>query len=61
MKEDFLYRREELLSEIKFYVNKRVGKNARIGAVRPVEDFEKTASQKIKRYLYNLRPVHGGK
>lgn len=61
VKEDFLYRREELLSEIKFYVNKRVGKNARIGSVRPVEDFEKTASQKIKRYLYNLRPAHGGK
>lgn len=56
VKEDFIYKREELLSEIKFYVNKRVGKNARIGAVRPVEDFEKTASQKIKRYLYNLRP-----
>ncbi|MCI6663885.1 MAG: AMP-binding protein, partial [Spirochaetia bacterium] len=56
VKEDFIYKREELLSEIKFYVNKRVGKNARIGSVRPVEDFEKTASQKIKRYLYNLRP-----
>ena len=59
VKEDFIYKREELLSEIKFYVNKRVGKNARIGAVRPVEDFEKTASQKIKRYLYNLRPTKG--
>lgn len=55
-KEDFIYKREEMLSEIKFYVNKRVNKNARIGAVRPVDDFEKTASQKIKRYLYNLRP-----
>ncbi len=61
VKEDFLYRREELLSEIKFYVNRRVNRNARIGSVRPVEDFEKTASQKIKRYLYNLRPAHGGK
>ncbi|MBQ4331727.1 MAG: AMP-binding protein [Spirochaetaceae bacterium] len=61
VKEDFLYRREELLSEIKFYVNKRVNKNARIGSIRPVEDFEKTASQKIKRYLYHLRPAHGGK
>ncbi len=59
VKEDFLYRREELLSEIKFYVNKRVNKNARIGSVRPVEDFEKTASQKIKRYLYHLRPTKG--
>ena len=59
VKEDFLYRREELLSEIKFYVNKRVNKNARIGSVRPVEDFEKTASQKIKRYLYQLRPTKG--
>lgn len=59
VKEDFLYRREELLSEIKFYVNKRVNKNSRIASVQRVEDFEKTASQKIKRYLYQLRPTKG--
>ena len=56
VKEDFLYKREELLSEIQYFVNKRVNKNSRIASVESVEEFEKTASQKIKRYLYHLRP-----
>lgn len=58
VKEDFLYKREELLSEIQYFVNKRVNKNSRIASVQRVEDFEKTASQKIKRYLYHLHPTH---
>ena len=56
VKEDFLYKREELLSEIQYFVNKRVNKNSRIASVESVDEFEKTASQKIKRYLYHLRP-----
>ena len=58
VKEDFLYKREELLSEIQYFVNKRVNKNSRIASVESVDEFEKTASQKIKRYLYHLRPTH---
>ena len=58
VKEDFLYKREELLLEIQYFVNKRVNKNSRIASVQRVEDFEKTASQKIKRYLYHLHHGH---
>ncbi len=49
------YKREELLNEIKFFVNENVNRISRIDRVEPVERFEKTASQKIKRYLYNLK------
>ena len=59
-KEDFLYKREELLSEIQYFVNKRVNKNSRLSTVQSVEDFEKTASQKIKRYRYSLHPSGKG-
>ncbi|EFW39024.1 AMP-binding enzyme [Treponema phagedenis F0421] len=49
------YKRAEILNEIKFFVNSHVNKISRIDKVEPVEKFEKTASQKIKRYLYNFR------
>lgn len=55
LKDDLLYKREEILSEIQFFVNNRVNRMSKIGKVQPVEEFEKTASQKIKRYLYNLK------
>ena len=59
IKENLLYKQEEILSEIKFYVNNKVNRFSKVGSVKTVESFEKTASQKIKRYLYNLRS--GGK
>ena len=49
------YEKEALISEIQFYVNKRVNKSSKIGKVKTVIQFEKTATQKIKRYLYDLR------
>lgn len=47
----FAYKREEILAEIKFFVNENVNRMSRVDRVEPVEHFEKTASQKIKRYL----------
>ncbi len=54
-KRDTEYQKEALLNEIQFFVNSRVNKNSHINKVQEVEQFEKTASQKIKRYLYDLR------
>ena len=45
---------DKLAIELKNYVNTRVNKASHIAIVIPLaEEFEKTASQKIKRYLYN--------
>jgi len=55
------YERERLVSEIQFYVNSRVNKSSKVGKVKEVEGFEKTATQKIKRYLYDLRTKKDGK
>ncbi len=55
MKENILYKQEEILSEIKFYANNRTNKFSKIGAIKSIEQFEKTASQKIKRYLYGKK------
>ena len=48
-----IYKKEELLNEIKFFINSNVNKMSRIDIIKPVSEFEKTASQKIKRYLYS--------
>ncbi len=48
------YKRAEILNEIKFFVNSNVNKMSRIDKIEWVEAFEKTASQKIKRYLYHF-------
>lgn len=48
------YKRAEILNEVKFFVNANVNKMSRIDKIERVEAFEKTASQKIKRYLYNF-------
>ena len=48
------YKRAEILNEIKFFVNSNVNKMSRIDKIEQVDAFEKTASQKIKRYLYNV-------
>ncbi len=47
-----MHKKEEVLNEIKFYTNSKVNKFSKIDKVEVVEEFEKTASQKIKRYLY---------
>lgn len=51
----FAYKREEILAEIKFFVNENVNRTSRVTRVEPVDGFEKTASQKIKRYLYTIK------
>ena len=51
--EDILYKQESLISEIKFFVNEKVNKMSKITKIKFIENFEKTASQKIKRYMYN--------
>lgn len=50
----FSYNKEKLLNEIKFFVNSRVNARSKIHKVEIVDEFEKTASGKIKRYVYNL-------
>ncbi len=52
---DVQYQNQQILGEIQFFVNSRVNKNSRIARIEKVDEFEKTASQKIKRYLYDLR------
>ncbi len=54
IKEAILFKQEEILSEIKYFTNSQVNKFSKVSVVRAVAEFEKTASQKIKRYLYNL-------
>lgn len=55
LKRDLTYKKEEMLSEIQYFVNSKVNHNSHINRMKQVESFEKTASQKIKRYLYDLR------
>lgn len=55
VKDAIAYEKEKLINEIQFYVNSRVNKNSKIGKVQKIEFFEKTATQKIKRYLYDMR------
>ncbi len=54
IKEAILFKQEEILSEIKYFTNSQVNKFSKVSVVKAVSEFEKTASQKIKRYLYNL-------
>ena len=56
IKNDILYFQEEVLSEIHFFVNQKVNRISKLSAVRYIQEFEKTASQKIKRYLYGNKP-----
>ena len=55
IRRDAAYTREALISEIQFFVNSRVNRSSHIERMKLVDGFEKTASQKIKRYLYDLR------
>lgn len=49
------YEKEKIVNEIQFYVNSRVNKNSKVNKVQKIDGFEKTATQKIKRYLYDMR------
>ena len=52
--EEVAKRNEELLEELKVYVNEHVTKNSRLQMVLlEVKPFEKTPTLKIKRYLYS--------
>ncbi len=55
IKDDILYFQEDILSEIQFFVNQKVSKISKLNAVKYIKEFEKTASQKIKRYLYTAK------
>lgn len=52
---EIAYQKEVILGEIQFFVNSKTNRNSKINRVQTVEAFEKTASQKIKRYLYDLK------
>ncbi len=54
------YKREEIMNEIKFFVNENVNRMSRIDRVELIDSFEKTASQKIKRYLYSIKKSLSG-
>lgn len=54
------HKKDELLAEIRAFVNENVNRISRIDRVEIIEQFEKTASSKIKRYLYTLRDKMGG-
>ncbi len=52
---DVLFTKETIMNEIKYFVNHQVNKTSNIGKVQQINEFQKTASQKIKRFLYDLR------
>ncbi|WP_147634819.1 AMP-binding protein [Treponema pectinovorum] len=55
------YEKARLINEIQFYINCRVNKNSKISKIQTVSEFQKTATQKIKRFLYDLRSKKSGK
>lgn len=52
--QSFVYSKESLLNEIKFFVNSQVNKSSKVSKIETVPFFEKTATQKIKRYFYKF-------
>lgn len=56
LKEQVAGKKEELARELKTFVNRNVNKFSRIDRIEFIQQFEKTASQKIKRYCYSLLP-----
>lgn len=52
---DLAWHKEAILGEIQFFVNTRVNKSSHIGKIEKIDEFEKTATQKIKRYIYELK------
>lgn len=54
-KDDLTEKMEEVKKEVMQYVNSQVNKFSRISEVEEVDEFQKTPSMKIKRFLYNNR------
>jgi len=54
-KDTIQYQRASILNEIQYFVNNKVNRSSKISSVEFVDEFEKTASQKIKRYLYSRK------
>ena len=54
MGESFAVQREKLINELKYFVNSKVNTRSKIQNIEIVDEFEKTASGKIKRYVYNF-------
>ncbi|MDO4505510.1 MAG: AMP-binding protein [Spirochaetales bacterium] len=52
---DLAWYKEAILGEIQYFVNTRVNKSSHIGKIEKIDEFEKTATQKIKRYIYELK------
>src|SRR5574344_810250 len=52
--ENIAYQMQTILGEIQFFVNSKVNKSSKISSVEQIDEFEKTASQKIKRYKYEI-------
>lgn len=52
---DLSWYKEAILGEIQYFVNTRVNKSSHIGKIEKIDEFEKTATQKIKRYIYELK------
>ena len=55
LKDDLSEKMEEVKKEVMQYVNSQVNKFSRIAEVEEVDEFQKTPSMKIKRFLYNNR------
>lgn len=56
-KEEWIKFRDEKMEEIKQYVNERVNRYSRVDeVVEEEQEFVKTPSKKIRRFLYNNRP-----
>lgn len=49
------YNQAKLLNEIQFFVNSKMNRNSQVQEMQVVDEFEKTASKKIKRYVYDLK------
>lgn len=53
LKDNLSAKMEEIKRDVMTYVNSKVNKNSKIATVEEHEEFEKTPSHKIKRYLYS--------
>ena len=55
-KHEFTLFKEDLMNEVKQWVNERVNRNSKISeVVEEEQEFEKTATKKIRRFLYTKR------
>lgn len=59
--QDILYQKEVIANEIQYFVNSKINKNSRISRIQQIGEFQKTASQKIKRFLYDFKSKNKSK